>query len=483
MLIKLIKMKPKEWEELLAKIIPTIKKMYYFNEKIDGSLVKDAIDFIRFLLRYVDITLEDKKTNKLMILMNSIFEIGEESVLSKEYKNEAKKYAQMFTTLEGCEMYIMSNYILMVLTKFYIEEPDSLRFYAEFNISCARNREKSIVGISNLDKRAGLNKREISRETMKSIRSELDEVMIGQHKYKDTLLNIVRKQLCGESSSPILVIGHTGCGKDFAIKSLENILLNNNLKLPIINYPISSLTQEGYSGESVADIIKAYKLKKVEIGFKDNDNEGIIVLGEFDKRIIPSYASGGSENVNYGIQGEILRFIEGGMKIQGVDTSKITFILSGAFEGLESILNRKKDNIIGFGNHICEDNNILMKYQDALSEYGMRDELLGRISQIVILDDYTKNDYKNILLNANGKLNTLTKTLNNDGIKVVIESEAVDAIVESVYEERLGARNVENKIKEILTDSLCYRAFMGEYNQIVITANSIKGGEATLLRR
>lgn len=468
---QVLKMTVKEKRNLLSDIAQKVKQKYFkeIDEKVYKKVKNIAIDFILFAFSKSKKFQGENNIKKIIIFMNVFFE-GEEAFFKYNLdKNETNviKFKKIFSEIEGCDAYIFTIYVMEYLEEHYLEDSNEelkeVQLCIRVNMAYAEKRKALING------ELGYNEREIKLAQLLNMQRQLDELMIGQYAYKATLLNIIRCKLRGDKTPVILVIGDTGTGKDYAIQSIKEILKKNDIRMPIVNYPLSNLTQAGYSGESLNDIIKEYKREKL---LAKTSNEGIIVLGECDKRIVPSYSSK-EENVNYMIQGELLRLIEG-MKIEGVDTSKVTFILSGSFESLNDIISEKKKKV-GFEfndeNVICD--NKLTEYQNALLEYGMRNELLGRINQIVVLDKYTKNELKDIVHSRYGKIEKLKRKLSKDEIELMIDEDAVDLIAERVFWQDLGVRSIENEILSIIPESLQYMAYVNGASKIIINKKAI----------
>ena len=468
---QLLKMTIKEKRKLLSDISPKVKQEHFeeMEEKTYKKIRNIAIDFVLFSLSKIKKFYGEKSIKTIIIFMNVFFEEEESFLKYNLDKNEKNliKFIKIFKEMDGCMAYIFAIYMMEYLEEHYLDESEEeltkVQFCRRVNVAYCEKRIEFISG------KVDYIEKGITRVKLLNMQRQLDELMIGQQAYKATLLNIIRCKIRGEKTSVTLVIGDTGTGKDYAIQSVKEILKKNDIRMPIINFPLSSLTQSGFSGASLTDIIKEYKREKMLMG---NDTEGIIVLGECDKKIIPSYSSK-EENVNYSIQGELLRFIEG-MEVDGVDTSKVTFVLSGSFEALSDIIASEKKKKIGFeiDENIIGDNK-LTEYQNALLEYGMRSELLGRINQIVVLNNYTKEELKEIVYSKYGKIEKLRKKLSNDGVELIIDNVAVDMIVDKVFAQNLGVRSIENEILNIIPESIQYMAYVNGCSKMIINKKAL----------
>lgn len=178
-----------------------------------------------------------------------------------------------------------------------------------------------------------------------------------------------------EKVQPVLMIGDTGSGKNYTIDTLGRYLEEKE-KVPVIVWDASRLTPNGFSGNCVSDVIKLFKQKSKEMGV--DNTRGIIYLDEICKIIVPNHDSHG-ENANALVQLQLLSMLSGSV-IEGVDTSKLLFILGGAFADLRKLRNeRKKSAKLGFSIQ-DEPSHCESTLREDLYTIGMQREFLGRIS-------------------------------------------------------------------------------------------------------
>ena len=332
------------------------------------------------------------------------------------------------------------------------------------------------------------------------IKSRLDEYVIGQEKakkvisvavynhYKRVLLQNGGQDEKQEGKvqiekSNILMIGPTGSGKTYLVKTLARLL-----DVPLAIADATSLTEAGYIGDDIESVVS--KL----LSAADNDVEkaehGIIFIDEIDKiakkkNITNRDVSGES------VQQELLKLLEGSQvevpvgsnqknaltPMTTVDTNHILFICGGAFPDLEDIVRERltKSTTMGFMGELRDkyesDPDILTKVTtEDLRTFGMIPEFLGRLPIVVTLQALTKELMVKVLREPkNAILKQYVKLLELDEVKLVFEDEALEWIAEEAIKKETGARALRAIIEEFMLDIMYEIPKDSNIGSVVIT--------------
>lgn len=332
------------------------------------------------------------------------------------------------------------------------------------------------------DEKAGYSLNELNDiPSPKEIRKILDDYVIGQEEAKKTLSVAVYnhyKRVAHEENaskddveiqkSNILLLGPTGCGKTLLARTLAKIL-----NVPFAIADATTLTEAGYVGEDVENIL--LKLIQAADGDIEKAEKGIIYIDEIDKITRKSENPSITRDVSgEGVQQALLKIIEGtvasvppqggrkhpNQELLQINTENILIICGGAFEGLEDIIkNRTGEKAIGFGSQIKSKKEV-KKYEifqellpQDLLKFGLIPEFIGRLPIIATLKELDKEALVKILVEPkNALVKQYEKLFQIDGVELVFEKDAIEAIVEKAIERKTGARGLRSIIEEIMRD-------------------------------
>ncbi|MCD6413126.1 MAG: ATP-dependent Clp protease ATP-binding subunit ClpX [Elusimicrobia bacterium] len=343
--------------------------------------------------------------------------------------------------------------------------------------------------------------------TPQKIKEELDNFVISQEKAKKILSVSVynhyrriksRKSFPDENSveiqkSNILLIGPTGAGKTLLAKTLAKIL-----DVPFAIFDATTLTESGYAGENVENIIA--QLWENAGGNPEKTAAGIVYIDEVDK-IARKFTAAQRDISGEGVQQALLKMVEGTkVKIAGknpkarilgksieIDTSDILFIAGGAFEGLNEIRERReKQTTLGFANERkTEQKTVSRISQDDLIEYGMIPEFIGRFPVVASLDVLTKDDMMKIITEPrNAILKQYQKMFELEGVNLTITKNAVETIAELAAQIGSGARGLRTIFENILMETMYNLPDDKDARECIIDEETVlRGMEPIILRR
>lgn len=331
------------------------------------------------------------------------------------------------------------------------------------------------------------------------IREKLDEYVVGQDQAKKIISVAVYnhyKRVATNTmddieieKSNILMIGPTGCGKTYLVKTLARLL-----DVPLAIADATSLTEAGYIGDDIESVIS--KLLAAADNDVDRAERGIVFIDEIDK-IAKKKETTSRDVSGESVQQGMLKLLEGAevevpvgansknamVPLATVNTRNILFICGGAFPDLEEIIKQRlrKQTSIGFAAELKDkydkERELLEKVTvEDLRQFGLIPEFIGRMPILCTLKGLNKEDMIQILSEPkNAVLKQYQRLLELDEVKLEFDQSALEAIADKAMERDTGARALRAIIEEFMLDIMYEVPKDDNIGRVVITRDYIEG--------
>ena len=284
------------------------------------------------------------------------------------------------------------------------------------------------------------------KKTIVSQDEQIMQILTSLFKNQKVINSSFGPDIISKLKENIIVYGPTGTGKTEILKRIANIY-----KVPIVIEDATSLSETGYVGRNITDMLEnLYLAAEKDI---EKAQKGILVIDEFDK--LAEKDNSFHDHVSrIGVQRSLLKLLDGStfyLEDKKFDTSRLPIVALGAFTGI-----------------VDNDDYSNVSSTDFV-KYGMMRELMGRFSKLIAMNSLSKDDMKKILIESDfSPLNTYRLLFESMGIEFSYDEDFIDYIAEKAFALKSGARSLKTVFDDIISSAM-FRIFAGEYSSINLT--------------